>query len=148
MGFGFLAVCLFPTEKSIPTPRKKSIRCGKKSGPNATFDAILQGLGWPWVFGEFVGFITIFTCFPTQQNFGTSQNTLLLMCDQCIVRCTININFNALIPYLFLSSPLVPSPFFSLPSTRMIVITQTRGHIEGSSSSSPCLLYTSPSPRD
>ena len=30
-----------------------------KSGPNATFDIIFLGLGWPWV-GEFVGFIIIF----------------------------------------------------------------------------------------
>ena len=25
------------------------------------------GLGWPWV-GDFVGFIIIFICFPTQEN--------------------------------------------------------------------------------
>ena len=31
------------------------------------FNLIFLGLGWPWV-GEFVGFIIIFTCFPTQQN--------------------------------------------------------------------------------
>ena len=40
--------------------------------PNATFDLIFLGLGWPWV-GEFVGFIIIFhmLCKPTE--FGTSQ---------------------------------------------------------------------------
>ena len=38
-----------------------------KSGPNAAFNLIFPGLGWPWV-GEFVGFIVIFICFPTQQN--------------------------------------------------------------------------------
>ena len=38
-----------------------------KSGPNATFNLIFPGLGWPWV-GEFDGFIIIFTCFPTIQN--------------------------------------------------------------------------------
>ena len=31
------------------------------------FNVIFLGLGWPWV-GEFDGFITIFTCFPTQHN--------------------------------------------------------------------------------
>ena len=34
-------------------------------------------LGWPWV-GEFDGFITIFTCFPTQQNLVYIANTLLM----------------------------------------------------------------------
>ena len=46
-----------------------------KSGPNATFNLIFLGLGWPWV-GEFDGFITITSiCFPTQQNLvpGISQ---------------------------------------------------------------------------
>ena len=38
-----------------------------KSGPNATFKPFFSGLGWPWV-GECVGFILIFTCFPTPQN--------------------------------------------------------------------------------
>ena len=31
------------------------------------FNLVFIGLGWPWV-GEFVGFIIIFTCFPTQHN--------------------------------------------------------------------------------
>ena len=55
--------------KSIPTHKKK-IAVGK-SGPNAKFNLIFLGLGWPWV-GEFVGFIVIFICFPTQE-FGVSQ---------------------------------------------------------------------------
>ena len=39
-----------------------------KSGPNAIFNLFFLGwLSWPWV-GEFVGYIIIFTCFPTQQN--------------------------------------------------------------------------------
>ena len=38
-----------------------------KSGPNATFNLIFLGLGWPWV-GEFVGFIIVFTCVPTQHS--------------------------------------------------------------------------------
>ena len=37
----------------------------EKSGPNASFRLFFLGLGWPWA-GEFVGFIMIFTCFPTQ----------------------------------------------------------------------------------
>ena len=45
---------------------KNSFAVGK-SGPNATFNLIFLGLGWPWV-GEFDGFIVIFVCFPTQQN--------------------------------------------------------------------------------
>ena len=32
------------------------------------------GLGWSWV-GEFVGFIIIFSRFPTQQNSGIQSNT-------------------------------------------------------------------------
>ena len=33
----------------------------------ATFNLIFLGLVWPWV-GEFVGFMIIFTCFPSPQN--------------------------------------------------------------------------------
>ena len=43
-----------------------------KNGPNATFNLIFLGLGWPWV-GELVGFIIILVCFPTQPCFGKSQ---------------------------------------------------------------------------
>ena len=42
--------------KSIPTHEK--LFAEEKSGPNATFNLIFLGLGWPWV-GEFVGFIVI-----------------------------------------------------------------------------------------
>ena len=35
--------------------------------PLLTYSFSWVGLGWPWV-GEFVGFITIFICFPTQPN--------------------------------------------------------------------------------
>ena len=38
-----------------------------KSGPSASFNLFFHWLGWPWV-GEFVGFIIIFICFPTQHN--------------------------------------------------------------------------------
>ena len=31
------------------------------------FNLIFLGLGWPWVVGEFDGFIKIVICFPTQQ---------------------------------------------------------------------------------
>ena len=51
--------------KSIPTHKKK-IAVGK-SGPNANFNLVFLGLGWPWV-GEFDGFMIIFTCFPTHHN--------------------------------------------------------------------------------
>ena len=51
--------------KSIPTHEK--IFAVGRSGPNATFNFFVLGLGWPWV-GKFVGFILIFTCFPTQYN--------------------------------------------------------------------------------
>ena len=51
----------------IPNPRK-IICCVGKSGPIATFHLIFLG-GWVGLgLGEFVGFIVIFTCFPTQLN--------------------------------------------------------------------------------
>ena len=60
----FLVVCFL--YKPIPT-HEKIFAVGKSGGRNATFNLIFLGLGWPWV-GEFVGFIMIFICFPTQQN--------------------------------------------------------------------------------
>ena len=51
--------------KSIPTHEK--LFAEGKSGPNATFNLVFLGLGWPWV-GEFDGFIIMF---PTE--FGKSQ---------------------------------------------------------------------------
>ena len=52
--------------KPIPT-HEKLFAVGKR-GPDASFNPIFLGLGWPWV-GEFVGFIVIFISFPTQQRF-------------------------------------------------------------------------------
>ena len=49
-----------------PSPTHQEIFALGNSGPNATSNLIFVGLGWPWV-GEFVGFIIIFICFPTQQ---------------------------------------------------------------------------------
>ena len=57
--------------KTNPNPHEKIFAVGK-SGPIATFNLFFLGLGWPWV-GEFVGFIIILTCFPTQQNLVKSQ---------------------------------------------------------------------------
>ena len=57
--------------KSIPTHEK--IFAAGKSGPNATFNLISLGLGWPSV-GEFVGFIMIFILFSNRTQFG---NTLI-----------------------------------------------------------------------
>ena len=44
-----------------------------KSGQNATFRLFFRGLGWPWV-GEFVGFMVIFLCFRTKQNFANRKH--------------------------------------------------------------------------
>ena len=38
--------------------------CFLTSGPNATFNLLFLGLGWPWV-GEFVGFMIIFYMFSS-----------------------------------------------------------------------------------
>ena len=54
---GFLVVCFL--YKTNPNPRKKVFTAGK-SGPNATLNPILLGLGWPWA-GALVGFMTRFT---------------------------------------------------------------------------------------
>ena len=71
---GFLVFCFL--YKTNPNPRKKK-NCRKKC-PNATFNLMFLGLGWPWV-GEFVGFMIIFVCLPTQHDLVyLSQNTLLL----------------------------------------------------------------------
>ena len=39
---------------------------------------IFLGLGWPWV-GEFVGFIVMFICFPTQHIIWWIANTLMIL---------------------------------------------------------------------
>ena len=46
-----------------------------KSGPNATLDLFFFLLSWPWV-GEFVGFIIVLTCFPTQQNLENRKHPI------------------------------------------------------------------------
>ena len=51
---GFLAVC-FLHRITIPTHEKTFAVV--KSGPNATFNLIFIGSGWPWV-GELVDFIS------------------------------------------------------------------------------------------
>ena len=66
VGLGLLVVCFLPVYKTNPN-RRKVIYRGKKVTQNATFTLFFLGLGWPWV-GEFVGFIIILRCFPTQQN--------------------------------------------------------------------------------
>ena len=65
VGLGFLQSVSYL--KSIQTHEK--LFAAGKSGPNATFNLIFLGLGWPWV-GEFVGFMIIFLylgTFLTQQ---------------------------------------------------------------------------------
>ena len=60
--------------------------CGKKwQKKNATFNLIYLGLGWPWV-GEFVGFIIIFVCFPTQQNLVNRKHPIT-----CRITCRITV---------------------------------------------------------
>ena len=63
VGLGFLQSVSYI--KPIPTHEK--IFAVGKSAPTATFNLIFLGLGWPGV-EEFVGFIIIFICFPTQHN--------------------------------------------------------------------------------
>ena len=78
---GWVSCSPFPIIKSIPT-RKKSFDA-RKSGPNATFSLIFLWLGWPWV-GEFFGFMTILTCFPTQQNFANGKHPNYDHCNLCL----------------------------------------------------------------
>ena len=61
---GFLVLCFLYKVKYQPT---NNYLLWAKSGPNTTFNLIFLGLGWPWV-GEFVDFIIILVCFPTQHN--------------------------------------------------------------------------------
>ena len=69
-----------------------------KRGHNATFNLFFLGLGWPWV-GEFVGFIIIFSCFPTHQN-------LVLVCRKRPTVCRF-VDLS-----LFFVSVLPPCQFF------------------------------------
>ena len=64
IGLGFLKSVSYRI-KPIPT-HGKMFAVGK-SDPNATFNLFFLGLGWAWV-GGFVGFMIIFSCFPTQQD--------------------------------------------------------------------------------
>ena len=84
---GFLAVCFLRMKN--PTPRKM-FALGK-SGPNATFNLIFLGLGWPWV-GNLVGFITTFICYPIQQDFIAKTFILTSLCAECWVIGTILLN--------------------------------------------------------
>ena len=55
-----------------PVPTHEKILAVGKSGPNATLNLFLLGLGWPWV-GEFVGVILFM--FSNPNYVGESQNT-------------------------------------------------------------------------
>ena len=55
-----------------PIPTHEKIFAVGKSGPNATFNLIFLGLGWPWV-GEFVGFTNNIHVFSNPTEFGKSQ---------------------------------------------------------------------------
>ena len=62
-GLGFLQSVSYM--KPVPT-HEKIFAVGKK-WPKCHFKPNFSWVGWPWD-GEFVGFIVIFACFPTQQN--------------------------------------------------------------------------------
>ena len=65
---GFLYVVCFQSRKVKPIPtRDKLFAVGKRRPKCHFFTFFFGGLGWPWV-GEFVGFMIMFLCFPTQQN--------------------------------------------------------------------------------
>ena len=70
MGFLWSVSCISQSQ-----PTKKYLLRGK-SGPDATFDLIFVGSGWPWVW-EFVGFIAILMCFPTQQSVVSRKHPLV-----------------------------------------------------------------------
>ena len=65
---GFLVVCfLYKRNPSLVREKKKKIAVGKKVAQMPTFNLILLGFGLALGCGEFVGFMIIFICFPTQQ---------------------------------------------------------------------------------
>ena len=68
---GWVSCSLFPIIKSIPT--HQNIFAVGKSSPNSILEPIFLGLGWHWV-GELVGFVTIFSCFPTQRNLASRKH--------------------------------------------------------------------------
>ena len=65
VGLGFLQSISYI--KPIPT-HETLFAVGKSGTPMPLLTYFFLGLGWPWV-GEFDGFIIIFICFPTLQNF-------------------------------------------------------------------------------
>ena len=78
VGLGFLLSVSYRYKyvKSIPT-HEKLIAVGKR-GPNASSNQFFLGLGWSWV-GEFVVFILICICFPTQQNLVNRKHHFLMV---------------------------------------------------------------------
>ena len=71
-----------------PIPVHEKIYAVGKSGPTTTLNLFFLGLGWPWV-GEFVGFIIIFLCCPTQQNLVNRKHPISLppsFCRRCPLR--------------------------------------------------------------
>ena len=79
VGLGFLESVSYIE----PIPTHENLFAVGKSGPTATFNLIFLGLGWPWV-GEFVDFIIIFICFPTQQSFVNRKH--LRTAYQCWIK--------------------------------------------------------------
>ena len=69
VGLGFVVVCFL--YKINPNPRK-IILLWEQAAQMPLLTLIFLGLGWPWVVGEFVGFIILFLCFPTPTDFGKS----------------------------------------------------------------------------
>ena len=77
VGSSFLSVFNI---KSIPA-HKKTFAVGE-NGPNVILNLLILGLGWPRV-GEFVGFVIIFVCFPTQQNLVNRKHRTNEGCAYC-----------------------------------------------------------------
>ena len=97
VGLGFL----YKYIKSIPTHEK--ISAVGKNGPNATFNLIFLGLGWPWV-GEFVGFIIFRSniyMFSDPTKFGESQTPYYIG----------NVMLQTFVSKLFKKGNLVPPPW-------------------------------------
>ena len=71
VGLGFLQSVSY----TKPISTHETIFAVGKSGPNATFNLIFLGLGWPRV-GGFVGLIIMFRCFPNQQNLVNRKHAI------------------------------------------------------------------------
>ena len=65
MWLGWASCSLFPTLNQSQPTKKRFLWEKVTQMPLLTY--YFLRLGWPWV-GEFVGFMIIVTCFPTQQN--------------------------------------------------------------------------------